>query len=192
MAWYLGYLNPSTAIVWYTWGMIAIFVFEDGYVAFQAARGKLSHFNVSRPTYTLLYSLMGIAAIVISLWTAFISTPFFTKSFPDLSPAYLCGIRLGIILFIIFSMQGLVMGARLTHTVGGADGSLCIPVTNWSKIYGDLRISHFLGMHALQTIPLLSYYVCQNIKVVLLIALLYGLLTATIFVQALQGRPLFR
>lgn len=84
------------------------------------------------------------------------------------------------------------MGACLTHTVGGADGSLCIPVTNWSKIYGNLRISHFLGMHALQTIPLLSYYMCQNIKVVLLIALLYGLLTATIFVQALQGRPLFR
>lgn len=192
MAWYLGYLNPSTAIVWYTWGMIAIFVFEDGYVACQAARGQLSHFNVSTPSYATLYSLMGIAATAISLWTAFISTPFFTKSFPDLSPAYLWGIRLGMVLFVIFSMQGLVMGARLTHTVGGADGSLGIPLTNWSKTYGDLRISHFLGMHALQIIPVLSYYVVQNAKVVVLVALLYGLTTATIFVQALQGKPLFR
>ncbi len=89
-------------------------------------------------------------------------------------------------------MQGLVMGARLTHTVGGADGSAGIPLTNWSKIYGDLRIAHFIGMHALQAIPILSYYVIQNVKVVVLVAIIYGLMTAAIFVQALQGRPLFR
>ena len=40
MGWYTGYLGNTTAVVWYSWGMIALFCFEDGYVAFQAARGN--------------------------------------------------------------------------------------------------------------------------------------------------------
>ena len=192
MAWYLGYLPQRNAIIWYTWGMIAIFVFEDGYVALQAARGQLSHFNTSTPSYATLYSLMAAAATAISIWTAYITIPFFTNSFPELPHAYVWGIRSGIVIFVIFSMQGFAMGARLTHTVGGADGSVGIPLTNWSKIYGDLRIAHCLGMHALQVIPILSYYVVQNVKTVVLVAIVYGLMTTAIFVQALQGKPFLR
>ena len=136
--------------------------------------------------------MMALAATAISIWTAYITIPFFTNSFPDLPPAYVWGIRLGILIFVIFSLQGFAMGARLTHTIGGADGSAGIPLTNWSKTYGDLRIAHFLGMHALQVIPILSYYVVQNVKVVVVVAIIYGLMTAAIFVQALQGKPLFR
>ena len=84
------------------------------------------------------------------------------------------------------------MGARLSHTVGGADGSEGLPVVNWSKKYGDLRISHFLGMHALQIIPWLSFYVLKNTLLVVLVAIIYALITTAIFIQALQGKPLIR
>ncbi|CCH52943.1 hypothetical protein BN8_01988 [Fibrisoma limi BUZ 3] len=192
MAWYMQYLGNNRAVVWYSWGLIVLFTFEDGYIAWQAARGQLSHFNVSTPLYSTLYGLMAVAAVGISLWTAYIALLFFQQDLPDLSGAYLWGIRLGLLLFIVFSMQGLSMGARLTHTIGGADGSPGLPVVNWSRRYGDLRIAHFLGMHALQILPLLSFYVLKSVRATVIAGLLYAILTTFVFWQAMQGRPLLR
>lgn len=194
MAWYAHDLGSSNsrAVVWYSWGLIALFTFEDLYVVVQAGRGQLSHFNVSTPGYAGLYGLMAVAAVAISVWTAYIGVLFFRADVPDLPPAYVWGIRLGIVIFVIFSMQGLAMGGRLTHTVGGPDGSPGLPVTNWSRTYGDLRIAHFMGMHALQVLPLLSFYLLRNVTLTVLVGLVYATITAAVFIQALQGKPLLR
>lgn len=192
MAWYVSYLGPSFNTKVFNTVVIVLFGFEIVYIALQAYRGQLSHFNISTPLYSLLYSAMAIAASVVTLYTAYIGLLFFQNQFPALEPHYLWAIRISILLFVVFSFEGFVMGSRMAHTIGGPDGGSGIPLLNWSTKFGDPRIAHFIGMHALQVIPLVSYYLLKNTKATLLLGLLYGLLALAILIQALKGKPLFK
>ncbi|CCG98555.1 hypothetical protein FAES_0544 [Fibrella aestuarina BUZ 2] len=192
MAWYTGYLTERSTVAWYSWGMVALFGIELVYIVVQAARGQQSHFNVGTPVTASFWVIMAVSAVGISIWTARVGLLFFRHDFPELPAAYVWGIRLGLVLFVLFSMQGLAMGGRMAHTVGSADGGPGLPVVNWSTQYGDLRIAHFLGMHALQVVPLLAYYLLKDIWQVVLVSVLYGTVTLVIFIQALQGKPLLR
>lgn len=188
MAWYCYYL-PSFNIASFNWTVIGLLGFEIVYIAFQAGRGQLSHYNRSSTYYLFLFQLMGLAAAVVTLYTAYVGVLFFRNNFPDLPVAYLCSIRLSLIIFVIFSFEGAIMGARMAHTVGGEDGSGGIPLFKWSKKFGDLRVAHFIGMHALQLLPILGYYFIKNTTGIFLVSILYGLLAMYTLIQALKGKP---
>jgi NO-binding membrane sensor protein with MHYT domain len=84
------------------------------------------------------------------------------------------------------------MGSRLNHSVGGLNENSNWFIMGWSKTVGDLRVSHFIGMHALQVLPLLSYYVLKNTKLTIGLSVVYGLLALLTLIQALQGKPLIK
>lgn len=158
MAWLTGYLVPGQTIQWFNWITVLTLGFEIVYIGLQASRGQLSHFNLSTPLYSALYTLMATAATVATLAGGYIGLRFFTDPLPALPNYMLWAIRWGIGLFVVFSLEGFVMGARLTHTIGAANGGISLPFLNWSRQYGDPRVAHFIGMHALQVLPLSAYF----------------------------------
>jgi hypothetical protein len=191
MAWYCYYL-PNFNIKLFNWSVIILLGFEIFYIAFQANKGQLSHYNISTPVYSALYSMMALAASAVTIYTAYVGLLFFTNSFPELPNYYLWAIRFGIILFVIFSFEGFAMGSRLNHSVGALNDNSSWFIIGWSKTVGDLRVAHFIGMHALQVLPVLSFYVFKNTKLTLALSLLYGLLALLTLIQALQGKPLVK
>lgn len=62
-----------------------------------------------------MYNAMGLAIATMTFWTAWIAMLFFRRKFPDLPKSYILGIRLGIVLFVVFAFEGFAMGANLSH-----------------------------------------------------------------------------
>ena len=84
------------------------------------------------------------------------------------------------------------MASHLSHTIGAPDGSPGLPIANWSKEYGDLRVAHFVGIHALQTIPLFGYFVAKKNRTIQLFAGGYFIFAVLLYIQALREMPLLR
>ncbi|HSK13789.1 MAG TPA: hypothetical protein VK907_11280 [Phnomibacter sp.] len=193
MAWYLTLLagQRATAIRWYSWMVVIVFTIEMLVIAMQPFRGQLSHFNVSTPLNGMLFSLMGIAIVTLTTWTLVTGIWFWRSPAPEGYPAgFWWGIRLGIVLFVIFSFEGMIMAQRLQHTVGAPDGGDGLPLLNWSKQHGDLRVAHFVGIHALQVLPLLGHFLLKRPAHILLGALVYASFAAWLFLRAMAGTPL--
>lgn len=190
MAWMLQFLPNQSPVPVYSWALIIGLGYELLVITWQASQGKMSHFNTSTAFDAAIWSSMGVVITIVTLWTGFMGLQFFTQSNIQIPDAWLWGIRLGILFTVIFSFEGAVMGSLLRHTVGAADGGAGIPVLNWSKQHGDLRIAHFLGIHALQVVPLFAVLLARNVHQVWWFAAAYFLLVSLTFIQAMMGKPL--
>jgi hypothetical protein len=190
MAWYIGHLEKFNATI-FNYVVIITLGFEIVYIAYKAFLGTTSHYNMSTPLNAALFSLMAAAATIATIATAYIGLQFFKNNFPSLPINYLWAIRFAIILFVIFAFEGFAMGARLSHTVGANNDNSNLYILGWSMKYGDLRIAHFIGMHALQVLPILAFYLLKNTYAVFIASALYFALAVFTLVQAVQGQPLF-
>jgi hypothetical protein len=81
------------------------------------------------------------------------------------------------------------------------DGGPGLPLLGWSTVGGDLRIGHFLGLHAMQVLPLLGFALTRpwaarrwsrdrRVQFVWLGGAAYLGLTATATWQALRGQSI--
>ncbi|MGB8129890.1 MAG: hypothetical protein WCG81_08855 [Candidatus Angelobacter sp.] len=108
-------------------------------------------------------------------------------------------VRYSIVIFLAGNAIGGYMLARGSHTVGTADGGPGLPFVNWSVIGGDLRIAHFIAIHAIQIVPLFAYVLSQMSPVLPVkyrrmaagaVALAVSVAVGATFVQAALGHPL--
>lgn len=177
---------------------VVVFVGEMACIITQSARGTTSHFNVRSEFDGAVFSLMGFL-IALNTVLVFVTLLLFLKPTERPAHAYLWGIRLGLLLFFLGSLEGAAMVMNGAHTVGAPDGGPGLPLVNWSTSAGDLRVAHFLSFHALQLLPLAGFLLSRyktdwparrQTACVVALAILYAAGVSLIFLQAMRGRPL--
>jgi hypothetical protein len=194
IGWLLRELDrPSAA--WIGWVVAIAMAVENVLIGMQSASGVTSHFNGATAFDAAVFSAMGTFIAINTVAVAALLVLFFTGE-ARLSPGYLWGIRLGLLIFLLGSLQSGLMLRIEAHTVGAADGGPGLPFLNWSTRFGDLRIGHFVGLHAIQALPIVGWLLDRG--PIPNAALLVGALAAIWFalfiavtLQALAGKPLW-
>lgn len=177
------------------WTFVITMIGESSLISMQAWRGVPSHFNATTSFDAAVFDAMGglIAANTLAAFALLVL--FLFRPRPMLPRAVLSGIRFGLLLFLVASGVGGMMVGQNAHAVGVADGGPGLPFVNWSTEGGDLRIAHFIGLHALQGLPILGWLVGRRsptagVTTVHLAALAWALLFGWTLWQAMSGRPL--
>lgn len=190
-----GYEKASRVI---SWGVIALMVGEIILIVMQSARGTTSHFNNKTLFDGAVFSAMGLMILINTALIVYLTYLYFRADF-DLPKALVWGKRLGLIVFLLASAEGGYMSAQIGHAVGVADGGAGLPFVNWSTEGGDLRVAHFVGMHAFQAIPLFALMLVilqkrfapiRATALTVIFSLIYFGAFTLVFVQALSGKPL--
>ncbi|NUW39805.1 hypothetical protein [Nonomuraea rhodomycinica] len=139
-------------------------VAEVAVITFQAARGHRSHFNAATPFDAVLFGVMGM--MIIGLMVANIVAAVAVLLDRQADGPSTWAVRFGLVVSTLgLASGGLMLGPRPgqsvdggvigAHTVAAPDGGPGLPLLGWSTVAGDLRVPHFVGMHALQLLPLL-------------------------------------
>lgn len=205
LAWFISLLEGRARRVagWLGTGFALAGVAEMTIIITQVVRGKRSHFNFETPLDTALFSAMGMLAMGLFVTSLIIAVALFRKKFDD--PAKGWAVRLSLAISLVGMSVGFLMtqpragqspakGVLGSHSIGGPDGGSYMPLTGWSTVHGDLRIGHFVGMHALQVLPLLIVLAGRwaNARLAWVISGGYLGLTLLITWQALRGQALIK
>ncbi len=195
LAWMLGQLRERT-LARTGWIVTAAGAIEMAVIVGQAAVGNRSHYNMDTPLSAALWSVMGVTIVVLWLATLAVALRFLRE--PGRDRVATTAIRLGLVVALIGLAEGFLMATAATHTVGAPDGGPGLPLLGWSTVGGDLRIAHFIGMHALQGLPLFAAALAvghrldevTRVRLVQIAAAAWTGLVVLLTWQALRAQPL--
>ncbi len=216
LAWLLSYVTGHPRLVRWIAGLTALgFLVEIVGIFVQAARGVGSHFNVGTVFDGAIFSLMGTFVMVI--WVMNIATAVLLMRQKMDNQPFAWALRLGLLVTAVGSILGFLMTMPTSgqlaamqagevvsivgaHSVGVADGGPGLPFVGWSTAGGDIRVAHFVGLHALQIVPLLGIFVNRRFRqrlsdgrrtaLVVIGGLGYLGLVLLLLWQALRAQPL--
>lgn len=218
LAWMISLLRRRPR--WGYWlGVLIIVtgVAEMAVIVGQVVRGQQSHFNVTTTVDATLWYVMAVTIVLLWLATLGVAILLLRERIAD--PALAAGIRLGLGVALLGMLVGVLMGTPTAdqraalaagettvsgaHSVGVTDGGPGLALTGWSTTGGDLRVGHFVGMHAAQALPLLALALGAlagrwtslrdervRVRVVAVGAATWLGLTLALTWQALRGQPL--
>lgn len=199
LAWMVSLLPRRSRLVSAAgWSVVTAGVVEMVIIIGQAARGRTSHFNVATPQDATLYSVMG--ATVAALWLATAVIAVLVIRARGVDAAATSAVRAGLVLGLVGAGLGIALVVNGGHSVGVPDGGPGLALVGWSTTGGDLRVGHFVGMHALQLLPLLAAALAAlagdrldvhaRRDLIRIAAVGYAGLLALLTWQAYRGQPL--
>lgn len=193
-------------------------VVDVGFIAVQAARGTYSHFNTSSDAVNRIGQIVFMSGVpglfVANLVIALILVRQRIADRP-MTRAIRAGLGLAVVGMalgytmgfqgaqIVRDSDGHIVELAARHTVGATDNHRGMPITDWSTTGGDLRIPHFVGLHAIQVLivaalalPILGGRVAwlqserARTSMVGALAAAYDGLLVLVAWQAYRGQPL--
>ena len=187
-------------------------VLEMVAITTQAARGVRSHFNIATPLDAFLFSAMGVTIVVLWVTTMALAVVLLRTKLPERPLA--SALRMGLVVAVVGMGTGFFMttphGEQLadmksgqrpleagSHSFGGRDGGPGLPLVGWSTTAGDMRPAHFLGLHAMQVLPVLAALLARRrlrseaheLAVVRAAGVAWLGVTLVLALQALRGLP---
>ncbi len=212
LAWVFTHLAPFTRTrLVVGWATAIALVLELVIIDLQAWRGTTSHFNVETTLDAVLFVVMGAVIVAQTLTSAVVAVALWRAHHADRALGW--ALRLGMTVTIVGALTGGLMTRPTSvqlaearaigrmpiagaHTVGAADGGPGLPVTGWSREHGDLRVAHFIGLHALQALPLFALALPRRwterarVRGVLSAAGSYAALFGIVLWQAVRGQSI--
>jgi ABA DEFICIENT 4-like len=174
----LGFVESRQRLARFAANMTVVsFIVEMTVILIQAARGTTSHFNVTTTLNTFLWLTMGAFIVVVWTMNLLLAILVLFERIPNRPFAW--SLRLGLLVSFVGMGSGFLMvrptheqqvtmaanhGPRIVgaHSVGVVDGGPGLPVVGWSTAGGDLRVAHFLGIHAMQILPFFGWFVARR------------------------------
>ena len=211
LAWMLSLVRWRSRIAeWTTTVIVAMGVVEIAVIVGQVLRGTTSHYNMTSPLNAVLWRLMGAAIMVLFVAHLVLAVAVLRQPVADRAGRYAIGSGLWLALLgmlvaipmVLPGQAGAVEGIAGAHSVGVADGGPGLPLVGWSSTGGDLRIGHFVGLHAMQVLPILAILLGRfggarldgrtRARLLAVAGGAYAGLTVLLTWQALRGQPLLR
>ena len=215
-AWLIAHLPRFRRVAHTAGTVIAIaLIVEQVAIVGAAAAGTTSHFNVSTGLAAAVWGIMAVSITVLYVGTFVTTIAVFFLRLPTASTTI--AVRAGALIALVgmglaYLMTGPTaaqlhdfQGIAGAHTVGLADGGPGLPLLGWSTVGGDLRIPHFIGMHALQLLPLFAialgwlgrhwHAVADDrvrLRLVVVATAVYAAVLVLVTFQALAGQSIVR
>jgi len=174
LAWLLSRLSKGRRTGWWLGTVFAVAGLLDvGVVAYAAARGTFSHFNDNTdPVARTVQTVFSIGIMPLLLTSLIIAILVLIQRTGDraVSRALRAGLGLAVASMVValwLSSSSAATPRTVTdanghrvsltggHGIGDPDGN-GMPLTHWSTTGGDLRVPHFVGMHAIQVLLLVA------------------------------------
>ncbi|MEV4723480.1 hypothetical protein [Micromonospora humida] len=211
LAWMLAQLPRRSRVAeWAAGVVVATALIEMVVIVGQVLRGTTSHYNETSPFNAALWQVMGAAVMALFVAHIVVAVTLLVRRAGDRTTRWAMGFGLGV------SALGMLVAVPMTqpgqapadagisgaHSVGVPDGGPGLPILGWSTTGGDLRIGHFVGLHALQALPILAFLLHRylggwlderdRVRLLAVAGTGYGVLTLLLTWQALRGQPLLR
>jgi hypothetical protein len=221
LLWLLGHVEQAAPwrrrlVLGSGWVVLTTFALEWVGILVQVLRGTTSHFNVATGFDAAIWGLMGSAIGVLFFANVGVAVLLLTQRFTD--RALGAALRYGMAISLLGMAQAGLMTAPTArqmagwsegepvtivgaHSVGARDGTGSgLPIVGWRRDVGDLRVGHFVGLHALQVLPLVWAWLRlrprlddrRRYRLVTIAAAGYLGLTLLVTWQALRAQPLLQ